>query len=109
MSITKPEELEGLQEAAAVVRLVLDAMKSRVQPGITTAELDSIGANVMRSNHAESAPAKVYGFPGSCCISVNDEAVHDGWTIRTADRSPSAHYEHTIVVTQSRPLVLTAT
>jgi methionyl aminopeptidase len=76
MSITKPEELEGLQEAAAVVRLVLDAMKSRVEPGITTAELDSIGANVMRSNHAKSAPAKVYGFPGNCCISVNDEAVH---------------------------------
>jgi methionyl aminopeptidase len=32
----------------------------------------------------------------------------DGWTLRTADRSPSAHWEHTIVVTDGRPLILTA-
>lgn len=32
----------------------------------------------------------------------------DGWTIRTADRSPSAHYEHTIVITRGRPMILTA-
>ena len=32
----------------------------------------------------------------------------DGWTIRTADRSPSAHYEHTMVITEGRPILLTA-
>jgi methionyl aminopeptidase len=32
----------------------------------------------------------------------------DGWTIRTDDRSLSAHHEHTIVITRDRPLVLTA-
>ena len=32
----------------------------------------------------------------------------DGWTIRTADRSQSAHAEHTIMVCDDRPLVLTA-
>jgi methionyl aminopeptidase len=32
----------------------------------------------------------------------------DGWTIRTVDGSPTAHAEHTIVVRQGRPLVLTA-
>jgi methionyl aminopeptidase len=31
----------------------------------------------------------------------------DGWTIRTADGSHSAHFEHTIVVTRDRPLILT--
>jgi len=33
----------------------------------------------------------------------------DGWTYRTADRSLSAHYEHTVVITRGRPLLLTAT
>ena len=33
----------------------------------------------------------------------------DGWTLRTPDRSLSAQFEHTIVVTQGKPLVLTAT
>ena len=32
----------------------------------------------------------------------------DGWTIRTADGALAAHVEHTIVVTDDRPLVLTA-
>jgi methionyl aminopeptidase len=32
----------------------------------------------------------------------------DGWTYRTADSSLSAHYEHTVVITRGRPLLLTA-
>jgi methionyl aminopeptidase len=32
----------------------------------------------------------------------------DGWTIRTADRKPSAHYEHTLVITKGKPILLTA-
>ena len=76
MSINEPEELEALRAAGAVVRRVLEAMKREVRPGITTAELDAIGAAVMEENGARSAPATVYQFPGSNCISLNDEAVH---------------------------------
>ena len=76
MSINGPEELEGMQAAGAVVRLMLDAMRNEVRPGITTAELDDVGASVMRRHGAQSAPALVYQFPGVSCISVNDEAVH---------------------------------
>lgn len=76
MSINGPDELEGMQAAGAVVRLMLDAMKNEVRPGITTAELDEVGAGVMRTHGAQSAPALVYQFPGVSCISVNDEAVH---------------------------------
>lgn len=32
----------------------------------------------------------------------------DGWTIRTADGSISAHYEHTVVITHGHPILLTA-
>jgi methionyl aminopeptidase len=32
----------------------------------------------------------------------------DGWTVRTADGSLSAHYEHTVVITKGAPLLLTA-
>jgi methionyl aminopeptidase len=32
----------------------------------------------------------------------------DGWTIRTADGSLAAHYEHTLVITRDRPVILTA-
>jgi methionyl aminopeptidase len=32
----------------------------------------------------------------------------DGWTMKTADRKPSAHYEHTLVITKDTPMLLTA-
>jgi len=32
----------------------------------------------------------------------------DGWTIRTFDGSWSAHFEHTLVVTNGAPVILTA-
>jgi methionyl aminopeptidase len=76
MSINGPEELAGMRAAGAVVCLMLSAMKSAVRPGITTAELDEVGAEVMRQHGARSAPTLVYGFPGVNCISVNEEAVH---------------------------------
>jgi methionyl aminopeptidase len=76
MSITTSEELAGMQAAGKVARQVLEAMKREVRPGITTAELDTIGNRVMQENGAQSAPAMVYRFPGGSCISVNDEVVH---------------------------------
>src|SRR5271169_734338 len=76
MSINEPEELAGMRKAGAVVCLMLEGMKNAVRPGITTAELDEVGASVMRQHGARSAPALVYGFPGVNCISLNEEAVH---------------------------------
>lgn len=76
MSITTEEELEGMRAAAVVVRRVLQVMKQRVRAGVSTAQLDDAGAEVMRAAGARSAPASVYQFPGQNCISVNDEAVH---------------------------------
>ncbi len=40
--------------------------------------------------------------------SGREEHMSDGWTIRTGDRSLSAHYEHTIVITKGRPILITA-
>lgn len=37
-------------------------------------------------------------------VTMND----DGWTVRTKDGKPSAHFEHTVAVTESGALVLTA-
>src|ERR1700678_674624 len=76
MSIRSQAEFEKLRVIGRIVRQALDKTAAAMQPGITTAELDEIGAAVLAHNGAESAPPKVYGFPGSLCISVNDEAIH---------------------------------
>jgi methionyl aminopeptidase len=35
------------------------------------------------------------------------EIAEDGWTVRTVDRKPSAHFEHTIAITERGPVILT--
>ena len=76
MSINGPDELEGMRAAGRIVRQMIEAMSRAVRPGVTTAQLDKVGAELMEQHGAKSAPSMVYEFPGTSCISLNDEAVH---------------------------------
>jgi len=76
MSIETPEQLEALRAAGRVVAEAIRAMRACTRPGVTTLELDEVGARVFARAGARSGPRLDYGFPGTNCISVNDEAVH---------------------------------
>ena len=76
MSIETEEELEGLRRAGHVVAVVLRELRRRVQPGVTTGELDALAGRVFARHGARSAPKLVYDAPSEIFISVNDEAVH---------------------------------
>lgn len=76
MSIRSQAEFEKLRVIGRIVRHALDKTAAAVRPGITTGELNKIGATVLDEHGAESAPPKVYGFPAALCISVNEEAIH---------------------------------
>ncbi len=76
MSINSEKDLEGLRKAGRVVARCLQHMQSKLEPGITTAELDAIGGQYLSLHGARSAPQLSYNFPGFTCISVNEEAAH---------------------------------
>jgi methionyl aminopeptidase len=76
MTVRSDEELEGLRAAGRLAAEVLRAMRAAVRPGISTGELDAIAERRLRAAGGRSAPALVYGFPGTTCISVGDEVVH---------------------------------
>ncbi len=76
MSIENERELDALKRVGRIVRLALERMQKAVRPGVTTAELDRIGAAALREHAARSAPKLLYGFPADMLVSVNDEAVH---------------------------------
>jgi methionyl aminopeptidase len=76
MSIESETDWRGLREIGRIVRLTLEAMEQAVRPGVTTAELDTVAHRIFTRYGAHSAPARVYGFPGTVLISVNDEVVH---------------------------------
>src|SRR5215472_4675307 len=76
MSIQSEADWRGLRRVAAVAREALDALERAVHAGVTTLDLDRIAAAIFARRGARSAPALVYGFPGTVLISVNDEIVH---------------------------------
>lgn len=76
MTVDNDDDLDGLKRAGRVVAEARDEMVAAVCPGVTTGDLDAIGRDIFRRHGARSAPRLTYGFPGSTCISVNDEAAH---------------------------------
>ena len=76
MSISSEKDLESLRKIGKIVARCLQYMQSKLEPGITTAELDLLGGQFLESHGARSAPKLTYGFPGFTCISVNEEAAH---------------------------------
>lgn len=70
------QDLEALKAIGKVVGHTIAEMKKQVVAGMTTAELDEIGARILEQFGATSAPKKAYNFPGSTCISVNEEVAH---------------------------------
>lgn len=76
MSITREEELIGMQKASEAVAYTLKEMTNYAQPGMTTKQLDNYGARILSDFGANSAPFLTYQFPGFTCISVNNEFCH---------------------------------
>jgi len=76
MTIQSASDLAGMRAVGKLVALALREMRAAVAPGMTTEQLDDIGAKFMRQRGGRSAPQLTYDFPGFNCISVNDEIVH---------------------------------
>lgn len=76
MTITKEDELDGMKAIGRIVANTLHVMSKALEPGMTTRELDEIGRGMLEREGAVSAPKSTYGFPGTTCISVNEEIAH---------------------------------
>ncbi|MDP3467669.1 MAG: type I methionyl aminopeptidase [Daejeonella sp.] len=76
MSISKEEELIGMQKASEAVAFTLMEMRNYAQAGMSTKQLDNYGAAILSDFGAKSAPFLTYQFPGCTCISVNNEFCH---------------------------------
>jgi methionyl aminopeptidase len=75
--LKSPREIDIMARGGALLYATLQHMKASVRPGISTGELDTLCEAFIRS-HAGAEPAfkGLYGFPGSACISINEEIVH---------------------------------
>ncbi len=70
-------EIEMIAQGGLIIATLFTEMKSLISPGADTAGLDIFAEKFIRS-HEGAAPAfkGLYGFPGSICVSINEEVVH---------------------------------
>lgn len=78
MAIIKktPAEIEAMKEAGRISAKVLREAGKIVRPGISTLEIDNYIETLIRLEGGIPGFKGLYGFPGSACISVNEEIVH---------------------------------
>ena len=76
LEIKTPDQIAGMRRAGLVVGQTLELLRSTVRAGISTAELDAVAEDNIRSSGATPSFKGYHGFPGSICASVNDEVVH---------------------------------
>ena len=69
-------ELELMREAGKIAAAALVETGERIRDGVTTAELDKFIRHFIEKHGATPSFLNYQGFPGSACISINDEVIH---------------------------------
>ena len=70
------QEIERMASAGSVVADTLTAIGERARPGVTTAELDALADELIRSQGGEPTFKGYKGYPAAICTSPNDMVVH---------------------------------
>ena len=76
ISIKSSRDLALMREACIISARALKLGGEAVQPGVTTGEIDRIIRQYIESMGAKPNFLGYGGFPGSACISVNNEVIH---------------------------------
>lgn len=124
LRVTEESLYKGIGKARAGNHLhdVSSAVQECVEGAGFSVVRDLVGHGIGKQLHEEPAIPN-FGTPGTGILlkegmtlaiepmvnagTFKVEVDDDGWTVRTADGKPSAHFEHTIVVRQGEPEILT--
>ncbi|MBN2238548.1 MAG: type I methionyl aminopeptidase [Dehalococcoidales bacterium] len=74
--VKSQREIGIMRQAGQIVATVLQELKSRVEPGMKTRELDEIASKEAERLGAVPSFKGYHGYPASVCVSINDEIVH---------------------------------
>jgi methionyl aminopeptidase len=76
ISLKSPREIEAMRRAGRITAQARALAGSMVAPGVTTLEIDKAVRRFIESQGAKPSFLGYGGFPGSACISVNEEVIH---------------------------------
>jgi methionyl aminopeptidase len=74
--LKKAADIEAIRKAGRLVLDTLDLLESKIEPGITTDDLNTLAHEFTIKNGAIPAPLNYRGFPKSICVSVNEVICH---------------------------------
>ncbi|MDR2423079.1 MAG: type I methionyl aminopeptidase [Deltaproteobacteria bacterium] len=74
--IKSPTEIEMIRRSGRLASETLDYVGSILREGLTTKEIDRLVHRFILDHKAVPATLGYKGFPGSCCVSINEEVVH---------------------------------
>lgn len=76
IQLKNPQQIREMKEAGRITGEALLVARDNIREGISTYELDKIIRNHIEKCGAKPSFLGYHGFPGSACISVNDEVIH---------------------------------
>jgi methionyl aminopeptidase len=74
--LKSPEEIEVMQEANQIVADILQTLKEKSKPGVTTQDLDRVAEEMALKRNATCAFKGYRGYPWALCASRNEVIVH---------------------------------
>ena len=69
-------QIKDMREAGRITGEALLVAREHVREGVSTYELDRVIRQYIEKQGAKPSFLGLYGFPGSACISINDEVIH---------------------------------
>lgn len=76
IAIRTAKEVAKMRRSGVALRGVLDALKAKIAPGMTTMDLEKLAAAGIADAGAIAAFKGYHGYPCVLCTSVNNEVVH---------------------------------
>ena len=76
IQIKNSAQIAAMRDAGRITGEALLSAREHVKPGVSTWELDMVLRNYIEKQGAKPSFLGLYGFPGSACISINDEVIH---------------------------------
>lgn len=74
--IKSTDEISLMREAAQILIEAHELVAAYIKVGVTTKELDELAEKFIKGENAYPSFLNYHGYPGSACISINDEVVH---------------------------------
>ena len=76
VTIKSAREIDLMREAGKILGTVHNEMRDKIKAGMSSYEIDQMAEKLIRSYGCQPSFLGYQGFPGSVCISINDEVVH---------------------------------